>query len=326
MASASNRLLGASLVPLVGLVLLPPVWASDPAAAALAQRFFAHLDSNRPIAGVFEISTTMDTAIRGDMQKQAEQSLKGKRKVVLSGDSTLLCRWAWDKEREVTEALPGSTGADASFLRNQEANLIEMIRGSYNIESPGEVSIWRPASFYFLASQKPWAQALEECEFVIEKPGGDAAAGVVTLRATKRNENMTFALTMDAASCVLKGATIDFNSKRFLELDVDAVVKGADHRVFPERATLKLYDLGHPERPYRIQRLAAKGVTFPSAGTQINSLLNFSLSNGALVSDRIVDRLYRLQAPASAVDVIAGSAKWMPVGETKRAPETIPRN
>src|SRR5581483_9207256 len=118
-----------SRVTIAGAWLILSAFAAplraDPEADALAQRFLAHLDANGPVAGTFELRGTFDPALYEERRRAVEKPTGNDRvKHVFERDShVLVCRWAWDRGREMSETLADSKNIFATFYRDGEAFL-----------------------------------------------------------------------------------------------------------------------------------------------------------------------------------------------------------
>lgn len=306
-----------------GLILVATLSAATPVMGqtpeALLQRIVAHLDRNRPIAGEFAIHTTLQPAMREQLQKDADKKSGGALRMrVGEKDQLLNCRWAWDKDRELTQTLPGSQGDFATFFRNHDATLTGLAKGRYNLDAPtDDVPIWRPASFYFLASQIPFTRAFDGYDLSIENPLGADEGGLVTLVGKKPSEDIVLRLTVDRESSVIRRADLTYKLRPFLHMEVKSIKKGPDHRLFPDAANLDLYLATNPDQPYRQLSLQAKTIQFPNPGPETDALFALDIAKGPKITDNLLNRQIDLKAPASVRDIIGGRIASSPIPASK---------
>jgi hypothetical protein len=112
----------------------------DDGAQRLFHRFLDRLKLDAPVAGEFEIKRTPAKGLGRGMPQL---------------DRLLRCRWAWERDREMLEALPESNVFE-HFVSTRGAILEGMGPLNYNLSAPKHASALGPSSFYFLVGAAPW--------------------------------------------------------------------------------------------------------------------------------------------------------------------------
>lgn len=298
-------------------VLLFAAWAvpaparpQKPDAADLAQRFLAHVKASSPVAGTFEIRTRTDKEMLDREQKAADAQYKGPVRLEFGpAEQTLVCRWAWDGREEVCETLPGSKDEVSTFLRHSEGLLVGHRPRTFTLNEPRRTAIlWRPACFYVLAGMEQWPHALADCSFEIADLS--AADDEVTLIAHNKELKSALHLTLEKGTCALRRSRTYYETNLTLDLQVLAVTRGPDQRVFPTKAVIDTYAPNlASDRPYSRREMTATKLVFPRDQAETRALMRLELPAGAMISDRVLNRDIQLQTAASAAEVIEGKFK-----------------
>ena len=250
--------------------------ATEPEARELAQKFLDHMSANAPVAGTFEIRSMPDPAIQEAFRKASRESAaKEGYGVSFEPDKPELnCRWAWDGSREMLDTLSGSN-IWKTFFRTPEACMQGTVRDNFNLEKPGPSSVWRPASFYFLAGAIPWSDPLKECKFRIEDAPTGAPPGCVTLVA--ESPRVAIHLVVNKTTGTLHGHRRFLpNGKLYGELKIDKLTENPDGRVFPTSARFVLYQPATGKVTNTFV-LVARVVSFPASKAALEDAFRLTL-------------------------------------------------
>jgi hypothetical protein len=298
-------------IVLVWAVLTESVGAQDrDEAQALVQRFIAHLNANTPIAGEFEIRGVFDAAVYErhlqDVAKINQEKMKnGARYIPEPDNRRLLCRWAFDRNREMLETLAGSNNVFKTFYLDRETMIEGFEQKVYNLEKPKDLATRRPASFYFLGGAARFTELLPEYQsFALSAAPQGAPEGMVTLTARKPSTKKELRLIIHRETCVLFEASLFVDSKPAWRLRIDELARGPDHRVFPKSAELIGYLPPYYDRPFRTETLQAKRIVFAQTQTEAEQSFALSLPKGASIADRMLNRSVTLEKPTSVQEVL----------------------
>jgi hypothetical protein len=308
------------LVTLLAVVAAPRASAQD-RADALAQQFFAHLRANAPIAGEFQIRGVIDPEFYEEHRKEAER-MSGNSNIRITpepAEQLLNCRWAWDRDREMAETLPGGRNVFATFYSNREALLLGSDPGVFNLHKPRHNPKYRPANFYFLGGASGWPELLGSCQFTTQPATAGSPEGTVQLIAHDSRTKAVTRLLVEESSGVMHMAEIEVNSKLYFRLVIDSFVKATDHRIFPAKARLMIYVDAHSDRPYRVEELLAKAVRFPTLPGDVDHAFELTLPKGTKIADRLLNRTVDIRQPTSAQDILAGKVPSKPIETAKPA-------
>jgi hypothetical protein len=294
--------------------------ADDPPADAIAQRFFAHLEANQPIAGEFVVVTTVDQS--GLPAAPKAPGAKGDFKTVPEpAKQTLNCRWAWATDREVCQKLPGSHDSMYGFLSLPEGSLIGYTEKQYNLVRPDTLrsDVARPALFYFLGGASPWKKQLAKARFSL-RPAADRPE---TDTLVAEGDGITTVLILDRKTSRLRSAEIAVAGKVGWRLAIDGYATSpSDARVFPTAATITTYAVpgeGASDKPIRTTTLAARKVEFP---TPAEAATHFRLPvpPRALIGDRILNAAIEPDRPTDAAEIITQDVPRKPFSAPPRPP------
>lgn len=315
-----------SSIALSVLLLLSGPSRGDEAADALAQRFLAHLEANAPIAGDFEVRQTFDPEIYAEWLKVAEKlSTETNRHVPEKDNQILVCRWAWDGSREMTETLPRTKNVFATFFNDREGSLVGVDPYVFNLaKRTDHVPKWRPASFYFLGVGVRWADRFRSVEFRMAATPAGAPVGTVALEARDKRMNAVSRLFLDPASGVLHGHETDVDGKPYARLTIEKFARGPGQRLFPSRASLHIYHPQHPDKPFQLLELTAKLVRFPGTQAEIEHAFALELPKGTRIADRMLNRDIALARSTPVRDVFLGRVPSKPHEVSPDAPPVEP--
>ena len=279
----------------------------------LLQRFLAHMNSNGPIAGEFEIRTSFDQEIRDRERQQLAQKNEagkklGQREQRHNEDQLLICRWAYDRDREMSETLRGSKNIFKSFYYDREASCVGETETSYNLDKPKRIANWRPAAFYFVSGMmERWTELLpdfKERAVIDAPPGSPENAVVLVLRRPKTKHEIRLLLHRETAE--LFGSEGYFSSALVARLTIYESTRNHDGRVFPKRAEHSVFLPASQGRPFRTDRLVAKSVVFPTSQQETENAFALTLPKGALIADRLLNRGMKLEQPTNVQTIIRG--------------------
>ncbi len=302
----------------LGLVLLAiggnptasfPVGAQEKelSADAVAQRFLAHLESNQPVSGIFEIQTSVDFSQLGGA---VEQKRKDRRIVPEPSQQLLICRWAWTTNREVCEQLEGSKNALNSFLALPEGTLIGYRDKKYNLLPPEKprADICRPALFYYMSGGNFWGQYLASAKYSLGSTTDSTpreAVNLIAMNGPRKN-----VLTLDPKTGKLYAAEIYNGGARLWKLLIDEFATSPDGRLFPTKARTFVYG-NDPAKPLRTTILTARRVQFPSTA-EVAGQFKLPIPANALIGDRILNAAIEPERPTEASEIITGDVPRKP--------------
>jgi hypothetical protein len=283
---------------------------------ALRQRFIAHLKANTPVAGEFEVHSIGDPESYARHLEEIDKlnkarGNKGSIQVVPeASDQLLICRWAYDVDREMLETLPGSKNIYKTFYMDRES-LVDGFEGnginrSFNITKPRDIPTYRPANFYFLSGAVRFTEALSTYEMLrVDQPAPGAPNGTVLLICSSPKQKLELRLLLESKTCVLHGAELVYDSRPGWQLKIHELVEGPGQRVFPARAELIHYPLKGGDRPDKIVKMAAKKITFPQSAEETSSAFRLEIPKGAVVADRTLNQGTILDQPTAAQAMLA---------------------
>ena len=283
----------------------PAGLADEPTGDAVAQRFFAHLDANQPVAGEFDITTTIDEAALKATAPPGSGPAGGASAKPEPAKQALHCRWAWATGREVCQQLSGSQHAMYGFLSLPEGTLIGYNDKQYNLVKADTLraDVTRPALFYFISGANPWKKQFDGATFSLRTPTDRPGMNVLT---AERNGVKTI-LTLEENTSRLRGVEILIGNKVGWRLTIDAFATSpTDGRVFPTAATISTYPTagnGKSDKPLRTTTLRARRVDFPTP-TEVASQFRLPVPSHALVGDRILNAAIEPTRPTDAAEII----------------------
>jgi hypothetical protein len=286
--------------------------------------------NNGPIAGEFEIRTTFDPATRDEQnqsvaKRNEELKSSGKQFRLHNDDQLLVCRWAFDSDREMTEMLNGSKNVHrATFYWDREGSCEQGATSSYNIDKPKRVTIWRPAAFYFCSStMERWTDMLPSySERALAQPPDGSPGGTVVLVARRPKSKLEFRILVERETGVLHGFDGLADGKLTWRVIVQEFSRGPNGRVFPMRALNSIYLPKSPERPFRTDQLTARAITFPDSQPETSRAFALTLPKGTLVADRLLNRAMTLEQPTDVQTLIRGP---MPTAKPFDEVEVMPQ-
>jgi len=294
---------------------------SSPEAEALMQRFVAHLNANLPVAGEFEMHGSFDPQAheqdRLEAARLTKEKLKGRGTLTMQAAERLLaCRWALSRDVEMMETLPSSRDSFKTFYVNRELSLEGFQGNSFNITQRKNIAGWRPASFYFLGGDTPWAELFPLYPVTeVRSPPNGSPPGSVQLVIRNPESKIEYRLLLDGATCQLHGYESFFDSKPFAHMTIQEVARGPGQRLFPTRAELTLARGPNYHQPFRTERLAASRVRFPTSQSEVESSFALSLPKGAIIADRVLNRSMLLDRSTSVQEVVSGKLPSNPSPE-----------
>lgn len=297
--------------------------AADITAAEVAARLLAHMEVNRPVAGEFEMRTRFDPEIYANMVKSNERANSQRKDgtvwALQKPNQLLLCRWAWDGKRQMTETLPGSRDIFVSFMTTPEAFLEGYNTSTYNILEPRDYRARCPGSFYPMAANGRWDEYLGASEVAIEEQPPLLQPGTIQITARHRQYESLFRIIVEAQTGIVYSTDFCFRGKLIGRMECLEFSRHKDGRVFPSKARVMTYHSQFPpDRPQRIDELIARRVVFPVSKAETDAAFAMTLPAGATITDRMLDKQIVLERPTNVRTILEGKlpSKPMPIPTT----------
>lgn len=280
-------------------------WAAGPASGQelsgpeVAKRFIERQYEMTPVTGEFVITAKHQPLNPVQQAKKEAAGWKGP-----PPESVTKCRWAFDRDREVLDTLPGSTGFYNRCYIGPEGLVLGMSSdsrvGNYVLDKVRNVPVTRPGSFFFLgAGNERWETTLAE-------PGVKPAAvksGDATVLSVD-GASMRYELTLDSDTLLLRSARASMKGEQVWSLEIRSYVRDPGGRkVFPKEATQRLVDPS-TKRLLREEHLTAVSVEFPK-GQGTGAAFTLTLPPKSLVGDQLLNRAIIIDKPTDAASLIA---------------------
>jgi len=237
----------------------------DDGAQRLFHRFLDRLKLDAPVAGEFEIKRTPAKGLGRGMPQL---------------DRLLRCRWAWERDREMLEALPESNVFE-HFVSTRGAILEGMGPLNYNLSAPKHASALGPSSFYFLVGAAPW---FELADAPVRFGASDAATppGTKVVRVKIRDgEVKVFLRESDARHL---GHDTFWEGRIFHRLRITKLMGFTDGRTFPSSAKLESF-LTKREEVTLTDELRTVHLQFPRGQVQVETAFATEIPKGSAVHD-----------------------------------------
>ncbi|MBX9622993.1 MAG: hypothetical protein K2X82_04185 [Gemmataceae bacterium] len=279
-------------------------WAAGPATGQelsgpeVAKRFIARQYEMTPVTGEFVI----ETAVRPDPERRAKMVASGWRP---SPDNRVLkCRWAFDRDREVLDMLPGSSGVFSRLYIGPDGLVEGDSEKQYNLDKVRTVAVVRPGSFFFLNGRN------DRWETVLTGPDAKLSAARVgeTTVLTADQGGLRYELTLESDSLLLRSVRGSAGGKEIYAVDIHSYARDPEGRkAFPKEATLRVMNPKNAQFG-RQEQLKALSVDFPK-GRVTGGAFALTIPPGAAVADRLLDRAILTDKPTDAASLLANPSQ-----------------
>jgi hypothetical protein len=224
----------------------------------------------------------------------------------------LKCRWAFDRNREVMDMLPGSSGVSRRFYIGPEGLIDGTSQRSYNLDKVRTVGVTRPGSFFFLNGRN------DRWETILTAPGAKVAVAQVGGATILSAEQLAlkYELTLDPDTLLLRSVRGLAGGTEIYSVRIHSYYRDpASPKVFPKEATLRVT---HPKTGVvtKEEQLKAISIEFPNARVA-GGAFALTIPAGAAVGDRLLNRAIVPDKPTDAAGLLANpsQAKSQPYAE-----------